>query len=264
MKFKLPDSAKAISQKLLSQRLRLLETERKAARLYLGHKEKNDAKVLTTLLMDFPRTRAGAIASDEELQAFRKSLPDAPADRDDDAHEIAGFLHGTKWKKAYSNEKTGEEAGTITTKNQDDIYRLHAPHDFTSAWILTDHAGSKRGYVIRWAFPNVADADVRFLLELAPEHRIEISRKEVDVKRLKEPANPASEVLDRRDDLLTPTSGGRLSVVPKESLVLVYLDDLLLFALPPEYAPKGRVQAGVSAGALNVESIRAIGRNRFD
>jgi hypothetical protein len=57
-------------------------------------------------------------------------------------------------------------------------------------------------------------------------------------------------------------SGGVLHVIPKAGLVLVYLNDRLLLALPgKDHALAGGLQLGMSGGSLLLESIRVLNRS---
>jgi hypothetical protein len=67
----------------------------------------------------------------------------------------------------------------------------------------------------------------------------------------------------RKAELPERLAGGVLHVFPRASLILVYLNGRLLFALPEkEYALGGGLQLGMSGGSVTLESIRVLDRAR--
>ncbi len=237
----IPEADRSSIDATLPKRLRLLQVEREAALLYA---KRPSQEVETKLLTEYPGTRAAAAVAREALATFRKALTGGA--------EIARIQVWANWNRGKCSDPL-RCSFTLDPGSED--YRLEAPASGDWAWAWRDHEGSKSGYVIDWSFAPLSPQAARLWLLPCERIRVEIGRSDVVIKKLDgDPGSEKERVLLSRDH--APLSKGKLSVVPRNGVPLLFVDEVFVSALPkPDSGLPGRVEIGVSSGSLLIHSV---------
>lgn len=241
-RLKIPPELREPAAALLGARLRVFELEAEGAAL-LARKD-SDGAALAALLRERSSTRAGVRAAAEILEEFLRSLPPG-AD-----HELVGEIPWGTWVPEGSARYDGAARS----------YLLSAAGALERAWLKRRFKGAKQGYRIAFRFGPGSDDRTVFAVALAFTRWLDVGRRSVTLFR----AGKGGEVgAVRRAEWPGPIAGGAVAVVPRGPLVLVYLDERLLFALPEEdLGLEEGMQVGAGGGSVAVESIRVRDRNR--
>jgi hypothetical protein len=232
--FEVPRELRESLEPLLGPRFRLIEEESAAAKLHLSGN-------FSKLLLEKPATRAGERAALTILDDFRRSIPDDPD------LELVGEIPWGTW----------ETAGQVRFDSGTRSYVLFAAKPEHRAWIRKPFRGACKGFELRLRLkPDPA----RLSVALSLNRWFEISGESFLLFGAEAHAEPA---IERRVDLGARWTGGTVTVVPREPLVLVYLDRRLVAALPDrEFALGEGMQVGAGGGSVILESIRVKDRSR--
>jgi len=129
--------------------------------------------------------------------------------------------------------------------------------------LLKKLKGAERGYRVRWTFgAGVPDA-AAFMIAISFTRWFEVGPRGIVLFRADKEGNQEKISTVRKIEQPERLAGGVIHVFPRASLVLVYLNGRLLFALADkEYALGGGLQIGMSGGSVTLESIRVLDRAR--
>lgn len=232
----IPAGLRASVEGLLGERLRRLERERAAA-LLLACGE------IPGVLKGHPGTLAAARAAGVALEDFLKSLP---ADAD---HELVGEIPWGSWTVGGSARFDGPSR----------TYVLVAPGGADRSWLSRKFRGARSGYRVVFRFGDGSEETTVFVMAFSSSCWMDVRRGSAALFRIR--GGGDMEGAGRVDFAVPLTGGGTLTVVPRDSLVLVYLDGRLLFVMP-EAEVEGGIRLGGGGGTLIVESIRVRDRKR--
>jgi serine/threonine protein kinase len=228
-------------QPLLGSRFRLLQEERGAA-LLLG-REEGTGELLSRRL----GTIAGRRAAGEVLSAFRSELPV------DELHQLVGEVPFGGWAHDLDDAPEGRIAYDHALK----CYVLSAPEGQRS-WIKKPFRGAAAGYEIRYRTTDLVKPVVS--VALSTSRWIEIGERSASLWR-KDAEGRREKAEETRLEAHAPSA--RLTVLPRASRVLVYLDERLLFSLSEaDYRMDGGMKIGAGGGAILIDSIRVKDRTR--
>jgi serine/threonine protein kinase len=213
----------------------------------------NEEGSLKRLLTAYGSTRAGAQAAREALEAFEKSLPA------DEKFELVGAAPWTTWDV----DTRDAPGGTVVFDKAKNVYVLSAASAKEQVRLLKKLKGAERGYRLRWKFADGASDASSFMVAISFSRWFETTPKGVTLFRADKEGGREKISTVRTIELKDRPAGGVLHVFPRASLILVYLDGRLLFALTEkEYALGGGLQLGMSGGSVTVESLRVLDRAR--
>jgi hypothetical protein len=213
----------------------------------------NEEGSLKRLLTSYASTRAGAQAARETLEAFDKSFPA------DEKFELVGEAAWTTWDV----DTRDAPGGTVVFDKAKNVYVLSAASAKEQVRLLKKLKGAERGYRLRWKFAGGASDAWSFMVAISFTRWFETGPKGVTLFRADKEGGREKISTVRTIELQERPAGGVLHVFPRASLILVYLDGRLLFALTEkEYALGGGLQLGMSGGSVALESLRVLDRAR--
>jgi len=238
------------AEPLLRKRLAAVAAEKEAAGLFLRLDEEGSLKKLLTTHAE---TRAGARAVRETFETFDKSIPA------DEKFELVGAAAWGTWDV----DTRDAPAGSVVFDKAKNIYVLSASSAKEQVRLLKKLKGAERGYRLRWSFgPGTSDT-AAFMVAISFSRWFEAGPRSVALFRADKEGTEEKISTVRKVDLSERLSAGVVHVFPRASLVLVYLNGRLLFALPEkEYALGGGLQLGMSGGSITLESLRVLDRAR--
>lgn len=187
-------------------------------------------------------------AAAEALEAFRASLP-----ADEDA-ELVGEIPWGTWRPDLHYAPGGEARFDPASRT----CVITARRDVDRAWIKRPFAGARAGYAVRFRLGSAGSA--RLAVALSFTRWVEIG---ADGAAFFRAASEGSADRSERISFEAGIRGGTLTVVPRPSDLLVFLDDRLLFVLAGGEGPHAEgLQLGASAGTVIIESVRVKDRTR--
>ncbi|HVR82739.1 MAG TPA: serine/threonine-protein kinase [Planctomycetota bacterium] len=244
--FRIPAPYRAVAESILKSRLKDLALETNAGALY-SHLEEDGA--LDRLLTTYAATRAGTRAAAEALSRFEKSLPE------EEKFELVGAAAWGTWDV----DRRDAPGGSIVLDQARSIYGLSTPSPNEQVRLLKKLRGAEKGYRIRWSFGKGSSDAPAFMVVLSLTRWFELEPNRLILYRVDKDGAEEKVTVSGKTEFPERVSGGVLHVIPKAGLVLVYVNDRLLLALPgKEYALAGGLQLGVSGGSLTLESIRVL------
>ncbi len=242
-------------------RLQLYDTEKEAARLYAMRGEKD---ALARLLLELADTRAGGLAAQETLTAFQKELAEAweksqASEETKYDLELVGSIPWGVWTK----DSKSVPGAAITPDFKNDTFTLSSPDPIERVRLLKKMSGARKGYAIKWRLGPTSGDSTTLMLALSFHRWFDLTPREVQLfRRDKDPVSSDEKIgLAKKVDLPAPVRAGTIHVVPRPSLVLVYLGERLLFTLKEEDWALGEgLQIGAGGGAVILESLRVLER----
>jgi hypothetical protein len=263
----LEKSWREVLESLLPLRLRLLDAEGEAARLYLQKEEK---KAVGRLLLEMSGTRAGALAASEIRAAFERDLEEAYQQSQGNEEtkydlELVGQVPWGLWIKAPDPRRETVLWGAIVPDFQKDTFTLSSSDPERRVKLELQMSGRKKGFSLRYRAGAAANEATTLEVALSQDRWFEVLPGEARLyRRDRDPVNDAwSSTLAKKVSLGTPLRGGTLLVFPHSPGVLVYLGDRLLFALDERewvLSDRFRIQGG--GGDLVLESLRVLERTK--
>jgi len=188
-------------------------------------------------------------AAGKALREFQASLPPP------DESELVGEIPWGTWRPDLFHAPGGAARFDPGLR----CYVLSARLDSDCARIKRPFVGCRAGFRIRFRFGPDPDA-TRFAVAISYTRWVEIGRTEAALFRVT--ADDRNEATGRVA-LEGRIAGGVVTVVPHAPLVLVFLDETLIFSLPEaELQSAEGLQLGASAGTVHIESVRVKDRSR--
>jgi serine/threonine protein kinase len=248
--FELPADHRPLAEALLRKRLVVLTGEKEAAAIFFRPEREESLK---TLIMAYGTTRAGLRAAREALESFDQSVP---------ADEKFELVSAAAWGTWDVDTRDGP-GGAVVFDKAKNVIVLSAPTAKEQVRLLKKLKGAERGYRLRWTFgPGVPDS-AAFMIAISFTRWFEAGPRGITLFRADKEGASEKITTARRVELAERLSGGVIHVVPRASLVLVYVNGRLVFALPEkEYALGGGLQLGMSGGSVTMESLRVLDRTR--
>ena len=232
---------------VLEDRFRRLDVEAEAARLYRRIKEEPGA--FGRLLTEMETSYAGTRAASETLEAFREACNALREETPEGHVDFSELVNSVAWGTwvAPSESKAVGSARLVAGG-----YALAAAGKDDRFWFHKKLRGARSGYSVRWS-----GGASTFAVAFSPARWIEIGNGALTVFR------PGEERVEAVKTLELQRQPAECTVVPRAPLVLVYLDDRLVLALPEEeYALDVGLRLGVGGGSASLESIRVTDRTR--
>jgi hypothetical protein len=188
-----------------------------------------------------------AAGAAEALEAFRASLPP------EEESELVGEIPWGTWRPDLFRASGGEARFDPAAR----AFVLSARREADRVWIKRPFAGAKAGYQIRFRHSGGA---TRLAVMLSFTRWVELWASGAGLYRVAADGSVGSM---QEVAFGVTAEGGVVSVIPRSSQTLLFLDDRLLFIVPEADAALAEgLQLGAGGGTVWISSVRVKDRSR--